>query len=204
MRCRAAERCRYGNAARTGFVAELVAYLADEVLPHALAEEHTIYRVASARVELSDTVAEMIAEHRSLASATERLADVRIGDVAKAQAQEIAALFAAHVAKENDILLPVLVADEEVDLAQLLIQMHRLTEAGRARDPADRRCHGLRSRGCGAIAAARGGKRSVPCRPRRPSLPAHRVGVGGVAHAEARPGRQSHRCAAPAGADGHR
>jgi len=112
-------------------VAELVAYLADEVLPHALAEEHTIYRVASARAELSDIVAEMIAEHRSLASATERLADVRIADVAKAQAQEIAVLFATHVAKENDILLPVLVADEEVDLAQLLIQMHRLTEAAR-------------------------------------------------------------------------
>ena len=73
----------------------------------------------------------MIAEHRSLASATERLADVRIADVAKAQAQEIAVLFAMHVAKENDILLPALVADEDVDLAQLLIQMHRLTEAGR-------------------------------------------------------------------------
>ena len=49
-------RCvaRLQNAVDTGtpyepFVAELVAYLADEVLPHALAEEHTIYRVASAR-----------------------------------------------------------------------------------------------------------------------------------------------------------
>ncbi|MGH9092957.1 MAG: DUF2249 domain-containing protein, partial [Acidimicrobiales bacterium] len=44
-------------------------------------------------------------------------------------AQEIAESFATHVAKENDILLPPLVDDDDVDLVQLLVQMHRLTEA---------------------------------------------------------------------------
>ena len=110
-------------------VAELVAYLADEVLPHALAEEHTIYLVASTRVELATTITEMIAEHRSLASATERLAEVLNGDVADALAQELAAHFTAHVAKENDIVLPALASDKEIHLAKLLVQMHRLTEA---------------------------------------------------------------------------
>jgi uncharacterized protein (DUF2249 family) len=116
-------------------VAELVAYLGGEVLPHALAEEHSIYRVASARADLADTVTDMIAEHRWLASAAERLADAPNGEAAAAQAREIATLFAVHVAKENDVLLPPLVADSDVDLAQLLVQMHRLTEAAQEESP---------------------------------------------------------------------
>ncbi|MGH9028680.1 MAG: DUF2249 domain-containing protein [Acidimicrobiales bacterium] len=110
-------------------VADLVACLADEVLPHALAEEHTIYRVAATRAGLSDTVAQMITQHRMLASAAERLADTPSAEQAVSLAQDIATLFATHVAKENDILLPPLVADDDVDLVQLLVQMHRLTEA---------------------------------------------------------------------------
>jgi uncharacterized protein (DUF2249 family) len=109
--------------------AELVAYLADEVLPHALAEEHTIYRVAATRAELAATVTDMIAEHRSLASGIEQLATASTGPDAARQAEAIAALFAAHVAKENDLLLPPLLVDDEVDLAQLLVHMQRLTEA---------------------------------------------------------------------------
>jgi len=77
--------------------AELVAYLADEVLPHALAEEHTIYRVAATRAELAATVTDMIAEHRSLASGIEQLATASTGPDAARQAEAIAALFAAHV-----------------------------------------------------------------------------------------------------------
>jgi uncharacterized protein (DUF2249 family) len=109
--------------------AEFVAYVADEVLPHALAEEHTVYQAARARPELAATVEEMTAEHRSLASSLERLAQSSSGPDALAQAEALGALFATHVGKENDLLLPPLQADETVDLAQLLVQMHRLTEA---------------------------------------------------------------------------
>jgi uncharacterized protein (DUF2249 family)/iron-sulfur cluster repair protein YtfE (RIC family) len=109
--------------------AALVAYLADEVLPHALAEEDTIYRVAGTRAELTVIVTEMVGEHRALASAVEQLANASSGPEAAQHAEAIAALFATHVAKENDILLPPLLVDDEVDLAQLLMQMHRLTEA---------------------------------------------------------------------------
>ena len=109
--------------------AELVAYLADEVIPHALAEEQTIYRVASIRAGLAETVTEMIEEHRSLASAIKQLAGASTGSDAVRQAESISALFAAHVAKENELLLPSLLADDEVDLRQLLAQMQRLTES---------------------------------------------------------------------------
>ncbi|HET6874734.1 MAG TPA: DUF2249 domain-containing protein [Acidimicrobiales bacterium] len=109
--------------------AELVAYLADEVLPHALAEEHTIYPVARVRPELDDTVAGMVDEHRHLAAAIERLAKTGTGADAKAEAEAIDTLFAGHVAKENELILPPLAADPNADLARLLAQMHGLTEA---------------------------------------------------------------------------
>ena len=108
--------------------AELVAFLAEEVLPHAIAEERTIYRAAATRAELSETVTEMIGEHWALASAIEQLANAPDGRRAGQQAEAIAALFEAHVAKENDVLLPSLLADDGLDLSQLLDEMHRLTE----------------------------------------------------------------------------
>src|SRR5665213_3357066 len=45
-------------------VGALITYLAEEVLPHALAEEDSIYRAAGTRADLADTVNGMIAEHR--------------------------------------------------------------------------------------------------------------------------------------------
>ncbi len=110
-------------------VAELVAYLAKEVLPHAMAEERTLYQAAAAKVDLADTVAGMVNEHRKLVSLAERLATADDASAAAAEAEAIVALFAAHVAKENDLVLPSLAADKAVNLAELLVQMHRLTEA---------------------------------------------------------------------------
>ncbi len=109
--------------------AELVAYLAKEVLPHAMAEERTLYQAAAAKEDLAGTVAGMIDEHRELASLVERLATASAGTAAAAEAGAIGALFATHVAKENELVLPPLAADTGVDLPGLLIQMHRLTEA---------------------------------------------------------------------------
>jgi uncharacterized protein (DUF2249 family)/hemerythrin-like domain-containing protein len=122
-----------GQAAASGdpydsATAELVAYLAEEVLPHALGEEHTIYRTAKSLPELAATVGEMIGEHRRLAAMIDDLGEAMDGPAAVSQAEQIATLFTAHVAKENDILLPVLLADDDIDLAELLEQMHDLTE----------------------------------------------------------------------------
>ncbi|HUZ35384.1 MAG TPA: DUF2249 domain-containing protein [Streptosporangiaceae bacterium] len=109
--------------------AGLVAYLGDEVLPHAQAEEDTIYRAAAARRGLAGTVAELTAEHAALTAAAERLADAPDGPSAMQQAEEFASLFARHAAKENDTLLPALIADGHDDLPQLLERMHDWTEA---------------------------------------------------------------------------
>ncbi|HET9059063.1 MAG TPA: DUF2249 domain-containing protein [Acidimicrobiales bacterium] len=107
-------------------VAELVTYLAQEVLPHALAEEQTIYPVAARDVDLVATVDAMTAEHQRLADLSERLARAGEGQEALAVASTIEPLFAAHVDKENDLLLPRLRADGA--LVDLLAQMHGVLE----------------------------------------------------------------------------
>ncbi len=127
----AVERHDHDGAA----AAELVAYLAKEVLPHAMAEEHTLYRAAAAKADLAETVAGMVDEHRKLVSLAERLATADDASAAAAEAEAIGALFAEHVAKENELVLPPLAADAEVDLAGLLVQMHRLTEAAQDETP---------------------------------------------------------------------
>jgi uncharacterized protein (DUF2249 family) len=109
--------------------AEMIAYLAEEVLPHAIAEEETIYpAVAAARPDLTGMVSEMIAEHGTLSASAEALAGLADGHAAAEKARQIADLFDAHAARENDVMLPALLASDDVDLAALLAQMHRRVE----------------------------------------------------------------------------
>ena len=117
-------------------VAGLVAYLAEEVLPHAAGEEQTIYPAAAAHADMAGMVGEMIAEHVTLSALGARVATLTDGTAAAGQAQQIAGLFTAHAAKENDVLLPALLADKSVDLAGLLAQMHDHTGHGELPAPA--------------------------------------------------------------------
>jgi hemerythrin-like domain-containing protein len=110
-------------------VADLTTYVGTDVLPHAHAEEKTIYRVAAERARLAPTVSDMIDEHRRLESMAQELATERSGDRAVVRALDLSRLFATHVAKENNDLLPPLVADDEVDLPELVEEMHRIITA---------------------------------------------------------------------------
>ena len=109
-------------------VVELITYLAEEVIPHAVAEELSIYRTAATLTDLTASVNGMISEHRALVAAVESLATAPSGPAALSKAMQIAALFSAHVVKENELLLPALVEDDGVDLVELLKNMHHLTE----------------------------------------------------------------------------
>ena len=53
----------------------LRAFLADEVLPHARAEERTLYRAARRDPDASPLVQELVSEHRLLASMADRLGE---------------------------------------------------------------------------------------------------------------------------------
>ncbi len=109
---------------------DLVAYLAAEVLPHALAEEHTLYRAAADRAGLAGAVAAMREEHGILAGLVDRVAVADDGPRAAAAATDVADLFHTHVRSENEVLLPALVADGEVSVARLLRAMEDELEEG--------------------------------------------------------------------------
>jgi Hemerythrin HHE cation binding domain len=103
-------------------------YLSGEILPHARAEERTFYPAAAAQARGSELVRTLTAEHRELAYLAGRLQPGADGAEAAMVSEWIATLFAGHVAKENDLLLPVLTGSG-ADLAALLADMHE-SQAG--------------------------------------------------------------------------
>lgn len=134
---------------------ELVDFVRAEILPHARAEEQALYPSAAALPQGELLVDGMLAEHQALSALVEEVAPpggqadslVR----AAAAARALAALFASHLAKENGLILPLLVA-ADVSLAELLAGMHDLLGA----DDADAAASG----GCGCGGCGCGGDSS--------------------------------------------
>ncbi len=101
-----------------GALAALVGYWRGEVLPHAQAEEETIYAVARGVAGGAALVAALVLDHRELRDRSEALAGIAAhvsgGEAvrrrAALEAAAAAALFAAHARKENEVVLPALVA----------------------------------------------------------------------------------------------
>lgn len=94
-------------------------FLADEVLPHARAEERTLYPAARRDPATTLLVRALIAEHEVLASMAGRLGDPASPADTAARAAAVSAVFASHVAKEESLLLPAL-RRAGADLAALL------------------------------------------------------------------------------------
>ncbi len=113
-------RAPHGDAHRA-----VVEYLQGELLPHAMAEEKALYP-AGEKGETTYLVRAMIAEHRNLVAHIGAFADAFEPVQAASQATAILALFESHLAKENDLLIPSLVADPEISLSELLGGMHEL------------------------------------------------------------------------------
>ena len=98
-------------------------YLTGEIMPHAKAEERTLYPAAATQARGSELVRDLTGEHHALAYLAGRLQAGADGSAAATAAERIATLFAGHVAKENDLLLPAL-AGSGTDLTSLLTDMH--------------------------------------------------------------------------------
>lgn len=105
-------------------LAALREYLAAEILPHAEAEERTLYPAAATQARGSELVRTLTAEHRALAYLAGRLQLCADGTAGATVAERISTLFAGHVAKENDLLLPALTGSG-TDLAALFADMHQ-------------------------------------------------------------------------------
>ncbi len=117
--CEAAERgIPFDQQLRT-----LREYLARQILPHAEAEERTLYHAAATQARGSDLVRALTGEHHELAYLAGRLRDGMDAAEAATVAEWIATLFAGHAARENDLLLPALTG-AGVDLAAVLADTH--------------------------------------------------------------------------------
>lgn len=122
----------------------LVAWCRTELLPHAAAEEKTLYPAASGFDRARLLVDAMVAEHGVLAGLVEEVAGAAGGVRAAAAGRALRALFETHLVKEDEQLLPLLAQAPDVDLARLLGGMHQLL-GGRDDDHG----HGEAAGGCG-------------------------------------------------------
>lgn len=134
---RAADSGLTGDTVRAA--AELASWCERELVPHAEAEERTLYSAAGRREETRLLVVAMSAEHGVLVGLVHELAAARTVVEGATAARALQAVFRSHLEKENDILLPVLEAAPDVDLAGLLDGMHEaLTQVQNAKASADR------------------------------------------------------------------
>jgi uncharacterized protein (DUF2249 family) len=104
----------------------LVRWCRDDLVPHALAEEKTLYGAAAELPALRLLVEAMLAEHRVLVGLVKDLE--REPDLLRAAATgwALRQLFAVHLTKENEQVLPALVASPAHSVARLLEGMHDL------------------------------------------------------------------------------
>lgn len=131
---------------------DLVTWSREELLPHAKAEEGTLYREASRRPEGRLLVEAMLAEHAVILGLVDDLA--RTTDVVDAAvtARALTAVFEVHLAKENEQVLPLLVAAPDVSVADLLGGMHELLgheEHARGEHAHEEHAHGEHACTCG-------------------------------------------------------
>jgi uncharacterized protein (DUF2249 family) len=104
--------------------ARLVEFVDGHLLPHAAAEEMSLYPAAARNQRAALFVESMLLEHRDLERKAQLLRYATSPAAALSSAEAIAAVFAIHVVKENDLLLPVLSSDPSLHLSELLAAMH--------------------------------------------------------------------------------
>jgi uncharacterized protein (DUF2249 family) len=117
----------------------LVDWCRDTLLPHAAAEEQTLYAAAYHRAEARLLVESMVKEHLALRGLVDEIAVANTPLAAAADARALQVLFANHVEKENAVILPLLAGAPDVSLAELLGGLHQL--AGGSEDHEDHQDH---------------------------------------------------------------
>lgn len=109
-----------------GVRADLVDWCSTELVPHALAEETTLYRAAAQRPEGRLLVEAMLAEHQLLIGLVETFRAAPDAVSAAVAAGALLVVFESHLAKENEQVIPLLVGAPDVSVAELLDGVHEL------------------------------------------------------------------------------
>jgi len=107
----------------------LVAWARAELLPHAAAEERSLYRAGGELAELKVLVPAMLAEHRAIDELVETLARADTFGAIAGAAGGLREIVSVHIHKENEALLPALVASNAHSVADLLAEMHATSGA---------------------------------------------------------------------------
>lgn len=132
---------------------DLVGWCRTDLLPHAVAEERALYPAAHAKDAGRLLVEGMLAEHAVLTGLVDELTGAAEPVRAAGAATALRVLFDAHLAKENDLVLPLLVAAADVSVADLLDGMHETLGGGSGCAGADEHGQG-HACGCGETDAA--------------------------------------------------
>ena len=121
------DKAAQGDPHGAGAASEaLVRWCHTELIPHAIAEEQSMYPKAREDPRARLLVDAMLAEHRGLIEMVEAIGNATNPVRAAANAQALRSLFDCHLVKENDQILPLLAESSEVSLAQVLAGMHEL------------------------------------------------------------------------------
>lgn len=117
--------------------AQLVSWCEHELVPHALAEEKAMYPAAQAKPEGRLLVEGMLAEHAVITGLVQEIGSTMDPVRAAAAAKALQVAFDTHLAKENELVLPLLVAAPDVSVAELLGGMHELLGGAEGHQHAD-------------------------------------------------------------------
>lgn len=132
----------------------LVQWARTELVPHAQAEEKTLYPAAAAAERARLLVDAMVAEHGVIVGLVDEVAGATDGIRAAAAGRALQALFDTHLVKENEQVLPLLAQAPDVDLAGLLGGMHELLGGhgdGHEHGHAAEQGHGAHDCTCGEV-----------------------------------------------------
>lgn len=117
---------------------KLVRWCRGELVPHALAEEKTMYPAASTLDDGRLLIQGMLMEHQTILSLVDELESAGDPVSAATAGRALSVVFDSHRAKEDELIMPLLAAAPSVSLADLLRGMHaELDHSGKGHaDPA--------------------------------------------------------------------
>lgn len=138
----------------------LVGWCETEMISHAMAEEAALYGGAHTMPEARLLVDGMLAEHQILSGLVEQLRSAS-GVRAALAGYSLRVVFDLHVAKENDLLLPLVAAAPDLSLAAIVAGLHEMVGGHAEHSPLSGggQCGCDRSRdaacGCGEVDRSR-------------------------------------------------
>lgn len=101
-------------------VMRLVEYVKREIMPHAQAEEATIYQRVQAEAPWIVFVESMVYEHEVLKTLYDQLQNIRSGIESLLIAEDLDCLFRLHAEKENRFIINQLETRSDIALAEIL------------------------------------------------------------------------------------